>query len=226
MIAIMSIEENDAFEFSINFCSNSSVATPGSPSSPADHFFLNGKLLPHSFPSGEKNSNNNNLYYYRAIYSRSTSRTSSVSSKDSFYSSRSNSTSTYSSSRTSTSENPEQVSKLTNQQQGINKLTGKSTGDDKWQRYTENPLVSLNYRCRSLTSQRWQFITAVPVGFFCSRKKHNKNGAQSKRTKSKKQDNKGGTNSGTWFGLRFFMSFISACMKCHSFKPSSSTLSV
>lgn len=63
------------------------------PGSPADHLFLNGKLLPHFFPVPTPSN---------LSYSRSTSRTSS---KGSLMSSRSNSTNSSSSSaRTSTSE--------------------------------------------------------------------------------------------------------------------------
>ncbi|XAR56525.1 hypothetical protein NMG60_11037050 [Bertholletia excelsa] len=74
--------QNMEFEFdSVN---------PGSPNSPADHLFSNGKLLPHAFPLQHSNT--------ISLSRISTSRTSSVSSS----SSRSSSCS--SSARTSTSE--------------------------------------------------------------------------------------------------------------------------
>ncbi|KAL2506992.1 uncharacterized protein Fot_30639 [Forsythia ovata] len=76
--------------------------TPKTPDSPADHLFLNVRLLPHIFPLKSANSFN---------YSRSTS---SISSKDSLMSSRSNGTnnrrSNCSSARTSTSEASERKS--------------------------------------------------------------------------------------------------------------------
>nr|GMC76652.1 probable membrane-associated kinase regulator 1 [Ipomoea batatas] len=68
---IMPVHEQQDGEFEFGCVSTS----PGSPNSPADRLFFNGKLLPHDFPCPPPASG--------FSYSRSTSRASSVSSKDS-----------------------------------------------------------------------------------------------------------------------------------------------
>ncbi|GAB4846464.1 hypothetical protein Ancab_025469 [Ancistrocladus abbreviatus] len=84
-------QNNNEFEFGC--ITPSSSLGDSTKDSPADQFFLNGKLLPHSFPTRSYESDN----------SQTTSRTSSISSKDSLMWSRSNSTSSRSSSNCSSS---------------------------------------------------------------------------------------------------------------------------
>ncbi|GAB4846469.1 hypothetical protein Ancab_025474 [Ancistrocladus abbreviatus] len=91
--------ESKQQEFKFGCITPSSSLGDSTKDSPADQFFLNGKLLPHSFPTGSCRSDN----------SHTTSRTSSISSKDSLMWSRSNNTSNrssnnYNSARTSSSE--------------------------------------------------------------------------------------------------------------------------
>ncbi|XVF18801.1 hypothetical protein REPUB_Repub11eG0054500 [Reevesia pubescens] len=122
--------------------------TPDSPSqdpyrtSPADHLFFNGKLLPHAFPLQPA------AMVAADHSSRGTSRTSSINSKDSLMSSRSNSTnsrSSCSSARTSSSDNSEGRLLYHSKIHACNKASKMVTA----QLYGD--------------SQRWQYITAVPV---------------------------------------------------------------
>ncbi|KZV23237.1 hypothetical protein F511_05076 [Dorcoceras hygrometricum] len=205
----LSISADDKFSFPVMIPGQSDkfefgcVTTPGSPNSPADHLFLNGRLLPHVFPI--QTSNNHSL-----TYSRSTSRTSSTGSKDSLMSSRSNSTNSRSSSaRTSTSTdhycNPE---------------LRKASNMAKKERSTIHVRPVLHtHECQYGSSQKWQFIAAAPV------LKHQ--GSRSRKVdhvlertgsrKSKRSD--GGLRP--WFGKRVFKSFVSACKECHAIKSAS-----
>ncbi|CAL5405886.1 unnamed protein product [Camellia sinensis] len=171
--------------------------TPSSPNSPADHLFFNGRLLPHAFPFQPTTTAG------AGAYTRSTSRTGSVSSKDSLMSSRSNSSNSRSSScstsaRTSTSEASDMRRPL-NRAKSANKT---SCTRDKCQ-------AVLNQQYGS--SQRWQFITPVPVL-----------NRQVSRRQSKKGEKKGDNGSGerAGFGRRFLRWFMSACKECHAIEPS------
>lgn len=185
--------------------------TPKSPSSPADHLFLNGRLLPHDFPCPPTKSLSLNT-----TLSRTMSRTSSVSSKDSLMSSRSNSTNSRSSSsscstsaRTSTSDVSERRV-LMNRSRSARK---------KQEVYIANrPSLSKQYGS-------WQYVTQTPV---LTRKTSRKNKADTdiqQGSKRKKQDDKGkkqgekGKRSGGFF-WRFFRWFVSACNECHAINPS------
>ncbi|XP_027355298.1 uncharacterized protein LOC113865123 [Abrus precatorius] len=175
--------------------------TPDSPSiepfttSPADQLFLNGRLLPHSFP----------LFQHQ--HNHPTSRTSSInSSKDSFLSSRSNSTnSSCSSARTSSSDTSE--SRLFH-----NKIKGG----------TYKSMVSSHYQAYG-RSQRWQYITPVPVlnrdGSMRTKRNMQQGKKKDKKNKKKKEKlKKKGVK--LRFGRRIFRWFVMACRECHAMEPS------
>lgn len=182
---------DDQFEFGCV------TTTPGSPCSPADHFFSNGKLLPHVFPTHKNIS-----------YSRSTSRTSSIStsSRDSFMSSRSNSTnsrnSTCSSARSSISE----VMNDKNRFAPDRNAPGRKSVD----KGRKSNACQYQYGA----SQKWQFIAAAPVlrhQGSRSRKVEttlHRNGSKKTSTGSKKP----------CFGRRILKAFVSACQECHAIK--------
>ncbi|MFQ6650570.1 hypothetical protein Gotur_022724 [Gossypium turneri] len=128
---------------------------PDSPSldpyktSPADHLFFNGRLLPHAFPL-QLSPTTTTTMGSADNGSRSTSRTSSINSKHSLMSSRSNSSnsrnSTCSSARTSSSDSSERRllyhSRIRGCENKASKLvSGQLYGDP----------------------HRWQYITAVPI---------------------------------------------------------------
>ncbi|KAM7498685.1 hypothetical protein LguiA_023099 [Lonicera macranthoides] len=170
----------DEFEFT--------STTPNSPNSPADHLFFNGILLPHTFPSQPTNPS--------TFYSRSTSRTSSVSSKDSLLSSRSNSynsrSSSCSSARSSISEGSWEQRKKTGE---------RNRGGGQF----------------GYSSKRWQFIAPAPVlSQQVSRRRNGGSGVGEVRVKG---GGGGGEEKRGWWGRRFFRSFLSACRECHAIEP-------
>ncbi|XP_052179233.1 uncharacterized protein LOC127792664 [Diospyros lotus] len=176
--------------------------TPTSPNSPADHLFFNGRLLPHAFPLQPTNGAG-------AFYSRSTSRTSSVGSKDSLMSSRSNSTNSRSSScsasaRTSTSTDASERRSPLSQA----KLASKT------QKHQAAVLVQQYYGY----SQRWQFIAPAPG--LCRQASRRKKAEVS--VKEGKDQLAGGESGG--FCWRFFRSLVSACKECHAIEPSNMEL--
>ncbi|KAJ4726346.1 Membrane-associated kinase regulator [Melia azedarach] len=195
-------EQDSDFEFG--------CLTPDSPSqdpsrnSPADHLFFNGKLLPHSFPCQQPPtaaSIIDNIY-------RATSRTSSVSSKDSLMSSRSNSTNSRSSScssaRTSSSDNSER--KLLYYNRAAYKTT------------TASKMVTAQLYG---SSQRWQYLTPVPAlkRDVSQRKNCGVLLKEELRSKSQREKKKNSERT-TGTCRRFFMSFLFACRECHAMEPS------
>lgn len=192
-VIIPPAQDSDQFEFGC-------VTTAGSPNSPADHLFLNGKLLPHAFPIQTPNST--------FSYSRSTSRTSSINSKDSLMSSRSNSTnssrsSNCSSARTSTSEASER--KIMSSTDGNIRMSVRKERNNK-------SLLSCQYQYYG-SSQRWQLIAAAPV------LKHQ--GSRSRKVeilerKGSKKSREIDEGAKSWFGRRILKSFVSACKECHA----------
>ncbi|KAA8526816.1 hypothetical protein F0562_008955 [Nyssa sinensis] len=177
--------------------------TPGSPNSPADHLFFNGRLLPHAFPSQPANA--------MRSYSRSASRRSSVSSKDSLVSSRSNSTnssSSCSSARTS-------VSDASERKPLSNGKTGSRTTVSREIYQANKPVLIPQYG----SSQRWQFITPAPVlkHQVSHQKKAEIMALEELRLKNQAKD-KARKRSGLC--RRFFRSFVSACKECHAIQPS------
>ncbi|XVE50198.1 hypothetical protein DITRI_Ditri01bG0142700 [Diplodiscus trichospermus] len=183
--------------------------TPDSPSqdpyrtSPADHLFLNGRLLPHAFPLQPA------TMVVAADSSRGTSRTSSINSKGSLMSSRSNSTnsrSSCSSARTSSSDNSERRllyhSKIHAYNKASKMVTAQLYGD----------------------SQRWQHITPMPVlKREVSRRKNSgvvvKEALRTKKPTDHNQE-RSATRGRSGPCLRFFRLFLLACRECHAMEPS------
>lgn len=204
---IIPVQDQD-FEFG--------CVTPGSPNSTADRLFFNGILLPHAFPCQPTNN--------VISFSRSTSRTSSVCSKDSLMSSRSNSTnssrsSSCSSARTSTSEAAGPCtsdSKLFSNNQ--TKIAGKNPVEKDLYQATRKPVLTPHYG----SSQRWQFIAPAPAMMHqVSRARKAKISVRDQVCKSKKQGQDWTIARRTWFGLKFLRAVASACKECHAVKPSS-----
>lgn len=200
----------------------SGSVSPGSPKSPADHLFFNGRLLPHYFPCQPASNINSPI-----SFSRSTSRTSSASSRDSLWSSRSNSTnsrsSCSSSARTSTSESSER--KLINQgrnsafamyrnsSNNMNSYTTLYTGvSPKWQFIvTPAPVVKKKHQFSSpVTKKKGQFVS----------KSHEQSAKRRNKIKSRKQRKENGKRKVRfWFLPRVFRKFLSACRECHAMEP-------
>ncbi|AEE75635.1 hypothetical protein AtNW77_Chr3g0171901 [Arabidopsis thaliana] len=150
--------------------------TPTSPSqdsfsenSPADHLFFNGRLLPHAFPAASS------IYTKRSISSTTSEYTSRCNSTNSSSSFGSNNSSTSQSPRTSYSTSNKNNSPI-NQEPLDLKLKPPISRCDK----TVNTMSSSSYSSpqhkrrkamemattslyRSYSSQRWQYITPVPV---------------------------------------------------------------
>ncbi|XVF70164.1 hypothetical protein PTKIN_Ptkin11bG0139300 [Pterospermum kingtungense] len=186
--------------------------TPDSPSqdpyksSPADYLFFNGRFLPHAFPLQPS------TMIAAEHISRGTSRTNSINSKDTLMSSRRNSTSSRSScsssARTSLSDSSERRllyhSKIhaCNYNKASKTVTAQLYGD----------------------SQRWQYITAMPVlKREISRKKNS--GVTVKDTlRAKKQGDlrqeRSNTRRKSGPCLRLFRLFLLVCRQCHAMEPS------
>lgn len=196
VITESTLESDDQFEF------GSHVPTPGSPNSPADHLFYNGKLLPHVFPT-QTCSNN-------FSYSRSTSRTSSKGS--SFVSSRSNSTNSTrsSSARTSTSDRDQR--KASNVQNCVRK-------DRHYKPVLSKP-------CKHSSSQRWQLIMATPA------LKHQGSGSRkakdvmNQKGSKKSFENEVEGSERCWFVKKLLRAFVSACNRCHALDEASGVVMV
>ncbi|XWS11001.1 hypothetical protein CRYUN_Cryun38cG0046400 [Craigia yunnanensis] len=181
--------------------------TPDSPSqdpyrtSPADHLFFNGRLLPHAFPLQPAT-------VVAADSSRGTSRTSSISNKDSLMSSRSNSTNSRnscSSARTSSSDNSERRLLYYSRTHACNKASKMVTA----QLYGD--------------SQRWQYITPVP---FMKREvswRKNSGVVVKEALRTKKQGDhhqeRSTTRGRSGSCLRFFRLFLLVCRECHAMEP-------
>ncbi|KAJ6298141.1 hypothetical protein OIU76_019305 [Salix suchowensis] len=200
-----SLDQDSDFEFG--------CLTPESPScdpnksSPADHLFFNGRLLPHSFPVLQQHQPATTLLVDN-IY-RGTSRASSVSCRDSLMSSRSNSTnssrSSVSSARTSSSDSSER-----------RRFHNNTTR-------TKTPLASKAVMAQLYgSSQRWQHIMPVPAAVLKREDSRRKSGGilvEEGLISSRKHVEKGKRDrAGIW--RRFFRSFLVACRECHAMEPS------
>lgn len=200
--------------------------TPSSPSqdsfnenSPADHLFFNGRLLPHAFPSA------NSIYTKRSISSTTseyTSRSNSTNSRSSFGS---NSSSASHSPRTSSCNSnknnnspinhkpldlkPMMISRC-GQTENTTKRCSNSSPQYKRRKATEMVTASLY---RSYSSQRWQYITPVPVKMsggirVGGRKK------KAARVRKKTEERRGSRLMKLW--RRILMAAIFACRECHA----------
>ncbi|TYG86952.1 hypothetical protein ES288_A13G173700v1 [Gossypium darwinii] len=143
-------DQDSDFEFGCYTCRPDSPSLDPYKTSPADHLFFNGRLLPHAFPLQLSPTTTTTTMGSAENGSRPTSRTSSINSKHSLMSSRSNSSnsrsSTCSSARTSSSDSSERRllyhSRIRGCENTASKLaSGQLYGDP----------------------HRWQYITAVPV---------------------------------------------------------------
>ncbi|GMJ10172.1 hypothetical protein like AT1G53163 [Hibiscus trionum] len=174
--------------------------------SPADHLFFKGRLLPHAFPLPAATTI---AVVAGGGSSRETSRTSSINSKDSLMSSRSNSTnsrSSCSSARTSSSDNSERRLLYHSKIHACNKASKMVTA----QLYGD--------------SQRWQYITAVPVLKREASRRKNCGVERKDALRSKKQGDhhqeRSATKGRSEPCLRFFRLFLLACRECHAMEPS------
>lgn len=206
-------QDSDQFEFG--------CITPGSPNSPADHLFSNGKLLPHPFPVIQPPISN--LQY---SFTRSTSRTSSVSSKDSLMSSRCNSTSSRSSnsSGSCSSANTSARTSISTDYPAEKKLAvpldqvrlGGKVGGKCYEKGGQGVLGKKQVvYVNGSSSRRWGLIPAAPVvghGQVSRRRK----GGHEIVVKKKVKVRRGG---GMGFATRFLRWFVTACKECHAIKP-------
>ncbi|CAE5967366.1 unnamed protein product [Arabidopsis arenosa] len=197
--------------------------TPTSPSqdsftenSPADHLFFNGRLLPHAFPAAS------------SIYTKR-----SISTTTSEYTSRSNSTnsrSSFGSYSSSTSQSPRTSSCNSNKNnipinqepldlkppisrcgKTVNTTSNSSYSlPNKRRKATEMVTASLY---RSYSSQRWQYITPVPVKMsggirVGGRKK------KAARVRKQTEERRGSRVMKLW--RKLLMAAIFACRECHA----------
>ncbi|KAK8519951.1 hypothetical protein V6N13_031572 [Hibiscus sabdariffa] len=175
-------------------------ARPDSPSldpyktSPADHLFFNGRLLPHAFP-------------LRRPSPTTTSRTGSTNSKHSSMWSRSNSTnsrsSTSSSARTSSSDSSERRLLYHSRIRGYNNRASKLVSGQLY---------------GDCYSHRWQYITAVPVLKREVSSSRRKNGEAKKQ--GGQQEKRAVSKGRSMACLRFLRLFLLACRECHAMGPS------
>ncbi|XP_010502680.1 PREDICTED: uncharacterized protein LOC104779941 [Camelina sativa] len=184
--------------------------TPSSPSqdsfnenSPADHLFFNGRLLPHAFPAASS------MYTKQSISSRS----NSTNSRSSFGS---NSSSASHSPRTSSCNvgcnNNSPITHIHNKPLDIKPPNSKccKTVNSTRRKATEIVTASLY---RSYSSQRWQYITPVPVKMsggirVGGRKK------KVARVRKKTEERRGSRVMKLW--RRILMAAIFACRECHA----------
>ncbi|KAJ4975435.1 hypothetical protein NE237_000541 [Protea cynaroides] len=197
---------NQDSDFEFGCVTPSSPTNDPSKNSPADVLFFNGRLLPHAFPSESvKNA--------RIGRSHVSSRTSSIGSKDSLLSSCSNSrSSSCSSGRTSSSENIEK------------RFLGAETSDEI---ATGRIPITRNHSNKSIrlqsqvSNQRWQLIAPAPILTPTASVPRRKRAEilVPEELRSKKQV-KNKNKRSSWFGQRFFRSFMSTCRACHALEPS------
>lgn len=179
-------------------------------SSPADHLFSNGRLLPHSFPvvlQQQKQSPATSMVLIESI-SRASSRNSSLSSRGSLMSSRSNSVN---SSRSSVSSSSARTSWSSDNSE--RRLLYHSTKLSRKTPMASKVIMEQLYG----SSQRWQHVMPMPaLKRDDSRRKNN--GAVIKKKEGDHQHGKKDKSSGIC--RRFFRSFLVACRECHAMEPS------
>ncbi|KAK7370657.1 hypothetical protein VNO78_37385 [Psophocarpus tetragonolobus] len=190
-------------EFEFGFGVDSPSAGESFAVSPADHLFLNGRLLPHSFPLP------------------ATSR--STSTRDSLLSSRSNSTnSSCSSARTSSSDSSER--KLFHNK--VKGATLRSTPNSsshyqpygcsqRWQYITPVPGLNCNSSIRRRDTKQ---VKKKDKGIKRKNNDHKNDNNKKKKNKSKKEHKRMRLR----FGRRILRWFVMACRECHAMEPSSS----
>ncbi|CAN8259279.1 unnamed protein product [Cochlearia groenlandica] len=199
----------DDFEFGSLTPSSPSKQDSFTENSPADHFFFNGRLLPHSFPTTASNMN---------------SKRSSISRTTSEYTSRSNSTNSLSNiSSTSCSPRTSNVNNYNNNAINHKPLglkqqvstRGKTVNTTMKGKSTE---VVTSTLYRSYSSQRWQYITPIPVkrsGGVRVGNTKKKAARMKKKKKKKKAEERSGSGVMKWW-RRILMAAIFFCKECHA----------
>ncbi|GMJ11437.1 hypothetical protein like AT3G15250 [Hibiscus trionum] len=180
------------FEFGC-FNRNDSTSLDPYKTSPADHLFFNGRLMPHAFP----------LQHSPTTKTSTTSRTSSTNGKHSSMWSRSDSTNSRSSScssaRTSSSDSSER------------RLLYHRRYNSKASKLVSGQLYGDCY------SHRWQYITAVPV--LKREVSRTKNGEAAKK-QGGHREKRAGSKGRSMACFRFLRLFLLACRQCHAMEPS------
>ncbi|OWM81420.1 hypothetical protein CDL15_Pgr007458 [Punica granatum] len=206
-------ERDSEAEFEFGSLTPDSPLSDMSKNSPADHLFYNGRLLPHYFPCQTPNT-----LLMIGSSRPMPSRTSSVSSKDSYssslMSSRSNSgnssrSSNCSSARTSYSSDSSER-KLSFQ----NKLASTRTQSTRERR--SKGCCNKDTVAQLYGSQRWQFMAPMPVlsrETSTRRKKSEEMIIKEESSKPKKEKSRAPHRR---FCRKFFESFLSTCRRCHA----------
>ncbi|GAB2258936.1 hypothetical protein Droror1_Dr00015096 [Drosera rotundifolia] len=190
----------DDYEFEFNCITTSSSFWDPYQDSPADRFFLNGKLQPHSFPWSSSDGG-----------SGATSRTSSVSSKDSLMWSRSNSVNSKSS-RCSSARTGADDHVVIENKSGNDKNTLKGL--------KRQDLCKYKLGC----SKRWQLIISAPaLDPFVPRRRNTKSAEcliQGKIMSPEKitgdEGEEKGSNEKLRVWRRMLRSIVAKCKACHA----------
>ncbi|CAO2836145.1 unnamed protein product [Amaranthus hypochondriacus] len=200
-----------------------------SSTSPADQFFLNGRLLPHDFPVQTTSSTRSSFSGRDQMTSHShstntssvtLSRGTSAGSKEySLVSSRSNSTNSSRGSTCSSIIISVEQKKTSSSHKRMNSLRSeRNNGTSPLGKYYK-------YGSSSGSSQRWQFITAVPpvLGPSQSRRGRKENNGVGSTTSPRMMiinNNKDGgsnnNNNNTSFLYRMLRSVVATCKACHA----------
>ncbi|GAB2284485.1 hypothetical protein Dimus_018937 [Dionaea muscipula] len=211
------------FEFCSLITTNSAFGDPNDEDSPADRFFLNGKLLPHSFPAAQTKSSSSTVS--SSSSSAATSRTSSLSSKDSLMWSRSSSVNTSvgqviinnDHNRSAGQQDKVSLLDIDNEKNYRNIVTRQLKYQDQCNKYDHH------HRCGST---RWRFIYAAAAldPSHVSRRRRSKSRDQClikvktspELIKGDKSEAKGSCNdkSGVW--QRILRSIVATCKACHA----------
>ncbi|XP_021719339.1 uncharacterized protein LOC110687012 [Chenopodium quinoa] len=210
-----------------------------STTSPADQFFLNGRLLPHDFPVVHMTSSSTRASFSgrenmgpgaTVTLSRGTSAgsnrsgscgSSQYSSKDySLVSSRSNSTN---SSRGSTCSTCTSNARISSSEVTSDRKTFPNRMHSVKEKNVSNSPLGKYYKFgASGSSQRWQFITAVPVlGPSQSRRGRRENGGGTGTSPRMMRDvgskeKRGGDNNNGSFLYKILRSVVATCKACHA----------
>ncbi|KAK4771185.1 hypothetical protein SAY87_031717 [Trapa incisa] len=198
------------FEFEFGSVTPESPSSDMSKNSPADHLFFNGKLLPHHFPSQTRP---NTLLMNVNSRSIMPSRTSSISSKDSYSSSLMSSRSSSVNSSRSSYSGDGSDRRLLHQ----NKLAAMRTRSTKEFGYSSSN--NKGVMARQYGSQRWQFIAPMPAlsrETSSRRKKTAEMIIKEEASKPKNKEKTGSPVHNKGFCRKFLESFMSTCRQFHA----------
>lgn len=200
----------DSSDFEFGFSTPESPSQDPSTDSPADHLFVNGRLLPHSFPFPQRK---------RTLVLSPDSvipGIATTSSKDSLMSSRSNSTNSRNSTSTSSSSARSSLSCDNNNNSRYNKHLYRATTMSSAQLYGWQHITPISPLKREGSIRRQGSKTKRSPG---NDSVENVNKVYNKRVKKvKKTDDNNERSKGIW--RRIFMSFLFACRVCHAMEPS------